>query len=79
MVYSLRSLVGHADCTTGPDAKGRWSRAVPLQFYGGYLQGAWAVLTGKAIAVRYPEAGELEQALQDTGGIHVPSVPDQET
>jgi len=29
------------------------------------------VLSGNAVAVRYPTSGELEQALQDTGGIAV--------
>jgi hypothetical protein len=71
VVYTIRALIGSADCQTGPDARGRWSRAVPLPCYGGHLAGAWAVLTGKAVAVRYPVSGELEQALQDTGGIRV--------
>jgi hypothetical protein len=42
-----------------------------LPFYGDYLSAAWAVFRGKAVAVRYPIAGELEQALQESGGIHV--------
>ena len=70
MIYTIRSLVGSAD-TTSPDAQGRWSRAIPLPFYGGYLQGAWAVLRGRAVAVRYPVAGELELALHETGGLTV--------
>ena len=73
MIYTIRSLVGSADCQSGPDARGRWSRAIPLPFYGDYLSAAWAVLRGRAVAVRYPVAGELEQALQDSGGIHVSS------
>lgn len=71
MIYTIRSLVGSADCMTGPDGCGRWSRSVPLPYYGGYVSAAWAVLRGRAVAVRYPKAGELEQALQDTGGIVV--------
>lgn len=71
MVYTIRDLVGSADVMTGPDVHGQWSRAVPLPFYGGYFAAAWAVLRGKAVAVRYPVVGELEQALRDTGGIHV--------
>jgi hypothetical protein len=78
MIYTIRSLVGSADCQSGPDAKGRWSRAVPLPFYGGYLSAAWAVLRGRAVAVRYPESGELEQALADTGGIQVTGHPSPE-
>ena len=71
MIYTLKNLVGSSDCQAGPDGYGRWSRAIPLQFYGGYLSAAWEVLRGRAVAVRYPVSGELEQALQDTGGMHV--------
>lgn len=71
MIYTIRDLVGSQDCQTGPDSRGRWSRAIPLPYSGGYLRGAWAVIIGRAVAVRYPVAGELEQALQDTGGIRV--------
>jgi len=42
-----------------------------LPYYGGYLTAAWAVFRGRAVAVRYPVSGELEQALYDTGGLHV--------
>jgi hypothetical protein len=71
MIYSIRDLIGSSNTQSGPDAHGRWSRAIPLPYYGGYAAGAWAVLRGRAVAVRYPVAGELEQALQDTGGIAV--------
>lgn len=71
MVYTIRDLVGDAGTQSGPDAQGRWSRSVPMPYYGGYVSSAWAVLTGRAVAVRYPADGELEQALQDTGGIMV--------
>lgn len=77
MIYTIRALIGSADCLT-LDERGRWSRAIPIRYYGGYVQAAWAVLTGNAVAVRYPVAGELEQALQETGGIRVgppPGVP----
>ena len=70
MIYTIRDLVGRADCQ-GCDSQGRWSRSIPLRYYGGYLSAAWAVLRGQAVAVRYPHLGELEQALQDTGGIRV--------
>jgi hypothetical protein len=75
MVYTIRDLIGTADCQTGPDSMGRWSRAIPLPHYGGYLAGAWAVLLGRAVAVRYPVAGELEAALQSTGGMTVSPEP----
>jgi hypothetical protein len=71
MIYRLVDLIGAEDCKSGPDALGRWSRAVPVRYYGGYLSAAWAVLRGRAVAVQYPESGELEQALHDTGGIQV--------
>jgi hypothetical protein len=59
------------DMVTGPGAQtrlpdGRWVRAVPLPFYGGLFdrcRDAWAVIRGDAYAVRWPEAGELEDAL----------------
>lgn len=73
MIYTLRALIGSADCMT--PVQGRWSRAIPLPYYGGYLAAAWAVLRGRAVAVRYPVAGELEQALADTGGIQVMEQP----
>lgn len=75
MVYTIRDLIGSADVQAGPDARGRWSRAIPVPFYGGSLTGAWAVLRGRAVAVRYPVAGELEAGLQATGGIAVSPEP----
>lgn len=70
MIYTIRDLVGSSDCLSG-DAHGRWSRAVPLPFYGDYLRSAWAVLCGRAVAVRYPASGDLEQALSESGGLMV--------
>ena len=71
MVYTIRDLIGTEDCKSCPRERERWSRSIPLPYYGGYLSAAWEVLRGRAVAVRYPVAGELEQALSDTGGIHV--------
>lgn len=71
MIYKLRDLIGDEHCKSGTTF-GQWSRAVPLPFYGSYLASAWAVLRGRAVAVRYPVAGELEQALHETGGINIP-------
>lgn len=76
MIYAIRDLIGSADCQSGPDSFGRWSRAIPLPFYGGSVAGAWAVFMGRAVAVRYPVAGELEAALQATGGIAVAAGPE---
>lgn len=74
MVYTIADLVGSSDVQSGPDRLGRWSRSIPLPFYSGYVGAAWEVLRGRAVAVRYPSDGELEQALQDTGGIVVGSI-----
>jgi hypothetical protein len=63
VIYTLRDLWMTGVSTGLPD--GRWVRAIPLPYYGGYLQGAWSVLTGRAVALRYPVAGELEDVLRD--------------
>lgn len=39
---------------------GRWVRAVQLPYDGNRLQAAWWVLTGRAYAFIWPEAGDLE-------------------
>lgn len=66
MIYSLRSLIPDAHVqTTTPE--GFWVGAVCLPSYGGYLKGAWAVLRGRAVAVRWPEPGEFEQACHENG------------
>lgn len=44
-------------------APGVWVRAVPLPYSGGRIKAAWAVLTGKAYAIHWPKAGDLERAL----------------
>ena len=66
MIYTLLSLIPRPDCSTQLKS-GQWVAAVPLPFYGGYLQGAWAVLCGKAVAVRYPTHGEFEEACHEAG------------
>ena len=42
---------------------GRYVRAVAMPYDGNRLRAAWWVLTGRAYAVIWPDAGELEQAL----------------
>lgn len=68
MIQRLRDMIGWEDCQTQlPD--GRWVRAVPLPWdYGLRFNpvAAWAVLWGRAHAVRWPEPGELEDALTPT-------------
>lgn len=63
MIYTVASFW---DRHVQTERDGRWVLAVPVPFYGGNLRGAWAVLTGKAVAMRYPVAGELEAALQES-------------
>ncbi len=72
MIYKLIDLIGDASVQSSNGA--RWVRSVPLPFYGGYLSAAWAVLRGRAVAVRYPKDGELEDALFISGGMHVGKV-----
>ena len=72
MIYTIKDLVGDASVMScGPATRNRWVRAVPLPFYGSYFSAAWAVFRGKAVAVRYPVDGELEDALYTTGGLHI--------
>ena len=45
---------------------GNWVRAVGVPYPGGRIRAAWWVLTGRAHALRWPKAGELEQALSQS-------------
>lgn len=66
MIYTIGYLYGgNVQCSSGADADGRvrWVRAVPERASFGRLRAAWAVLTGRAEALRWPEPGELEDAL----------------
>jgi len=66
MIQRLRDMIGSRDCSAGlPD--GRYVRAVPLPW--NYrsrfnFRDAWAVFMGRAHAVKWPEPGELEDALK---------------
>jgi hypothetical protein len=65
VIHQLRDMVSGPGVQAGLPG-GRWVRAVPLPFYGGLFdrcRDAWAVIRGTAYAVRWPEAGELEDAL----------------
>lgn len=42
----------------------RWVRAVPAPYDGNRLYGAISVLLGRAYAIKWPEAGDLEDALR---------------
>lgn len=61
MIHRLGSMIGSRGVSTP------LGRAVPLPFYDGFLgrlRDAWAVLRGRAFAVRWPVSGELEEALR---------------
>ena len=65
-IFRLRDMIGSKDTQSSAFINGPWYRAVPLPFYFGLptrFRAAWAVITGDAVAVRWPEAGELEKAL----------------
>lgn len=63
MIYELRHLIPSSDNSTqGPFG---WVRAMHLPFYGGLIDrahDAWEVFCGRAYAVRWPKAGDFEQA-----------------
>lgn len=71
MVYHTIDFIPSPDCQTtigGNRGINLYVRAVALPFYEGLLgriASAWQVLTGKAVAARYPQPGEFELALAD--------------
>lgn len=68
-VHRLRNIYGPPGMMmqTGlPD--GRWVRAVGEPYPGNRLQAAWWVLTGRAYALIWPKAGELEDFLGEKSG-----------
>lgn len=42
---------------------GRWVKAVAEPYTAGQLRAAWWVLTGRAYAIVWPKAGDLEKAV----------------
>ncbi len=65
MIHSLYSMIGHPDTQAGLK-DGRWVRAVPMPYPSTVIERileAWAVFVGRAYAVRWPKAGDLEDAL----------------
>jgi len=61
-VHFLGHMIGQRHNQTRL-ADGRWVRAVPLPYSGSRLIAAWWVLTGRAYAIVWPQAGELEAVL----------------
>lgn len=61
-IHRLQDMIGSKSVGAKmPD--GRYVRAVPMPYHGARIKAAWAVLTGKAFAVEWPNAGDLEKAL----------------
>lgn len=72
MIHRIHNMIGSADTAAqitrrdGDLAWAAWVWAVPCPFRGGLfdrLADAWAVLTERAYAVRWPQPGELEDAV----------------
>lgn len=66
MIHSYRHLLGIPCPDVATEVDGRWVRAIPFPFRDGVvgrLRDAVAVLTGRAFAFRWPEAGEFEDAI----------------
>jgi len=65
MIYKLRDLIPFADC--GTPLGDVWVRAMHERFYEGLISrigSAWEVLMDRAVAVKWPEHGEFEAAIQ---------------
>lgn len=61
-IHRLADMIGSKNVGAElPD--GKWVRGVPLPYSGNRAKAAWAVFTGKAYAVEWPQAGDLEKAL----------------
>jgi hypothetical protein len=67
MVYRLKDLIPSAN--TGTPLGDVWVRAMHLRFYEGLIGrigSAWEVLMDRAIAVKWPEHGEFEDAVKSS-------------
>ncbi len=64
-IHTIDRVVGSKNCQTGLKTQGgeRWVRAIPEPYTAGSIQAAWWVLTGRAFALKWPEPGDLERAL----------------
>jgi hypothetical protein len=72
-IFELRDIIGPADCPSEIRVERQgtiyhtYVRAVPMPFYDGLLarmRAAWEVICGRAYPLAWPEAGELETALE---------------
>jgi hypothetical protein len=72
VIFELRDMIGRADCQSEARVERQgtiysaWVRAVPCPFYDGLLarmRSAWEVVCGRAYPCAWPQAGDLERAL----------------
>jgi hypothetical protein len=73
-IFELRDMIGSPNVSvsvdkgkTGDARDVRWARGVPEPFHDGLLarlRSAWEVACGRAYPCAWPEAGDLELALQ---------------
>lgn len=61
-IHRLADMIGSKDTQSGLPG-GQWVRAVPMPYPGNRIKAAWMVFAGKAYAIQWPEAGDLEKAL----------------
>lgn len=71
MIHKLSDMIAPYGCEAQSQVDGRWYRAVPMPYSETPLKrfrDAWAVLCGRVYAVRWPEVGELERAMNANAG-----------
>ncbi len=61
-VHVIGDMFAGKNCSAGLP-NGCWVRAVTQPYTGNRIVAAWWVLTGRAYAVQWPKAGDLEAAL----------------
>lgn len=67
MIYRIQYIIGGIGRVSAGLPDGRWVVAVPEQFCGGILdrvRDAVAVFTGRAVALKWPELGEIDEAIR---------------
>jgi hypothetical protein len=62
-VHTIHDMFGNKNEIAAGLPDGRWVAAVTEPYYGNRLVAAWWVLTGRAYAVVWPHAGDIEAAL----------------
>lgn len=67
-VHRLSDMVGSKENSSTASGRDGYFCAVPIPYRGNNIAAAWAVLTGKAVAVKWPEPGELEDAVKKVWG-----------